>query len=90
MAASTTAVAGVLSMGAGASLALSSEQEVMATTALKDHFIGELTNDPGIPEQPIRAALVVGVSYFFGALFLVYRWSSVRKMSDSRFLQRGS
>ncbi len=68
MAASTTAVAGALSMGAGAFLALSSEQEVKATTALKKHFIGEVTRAPDIPEQPIRAALVVGVSYFFGAL----------------------
>ena len=68
MAASTTAVAGALSMGAGAFLALNSEREVKATTALKKHFIGEVTSETDIPEQPIRAALVVGTSYFFGAL----------------------
>ena len=68
MAASTTAVAGAFSMGAGAFLALNSEREVKATTALKKHFIGGVTSETDIPEQPIRAALVVGVSYFFGAL----------------------
>jgi len=67
-AASTTAVAGALSMGAGAFLALNSEREVKATTALKKHFIGEITSETDIPEQPVRAALVVGASYFFGAL----------------------
>ena len=49
-------------------LALNSEREVKATTALKKHFIGEVTSETDIPEQPIRAALVVGTSYFFGAL----------------------
>ena len=68
MAASTTAVAGALSMGAGAFLALNSEREVKAITALKKHFIGEVSNETDMPEQPVRAALVVGGSYFFGAL----------------------
>jgi predicted membrane protein (TIGR00267 family) len=68
MAASTTAVAGALSMGAGAFLALNSEREVKATTALKKHFIGETSSETEMPEQPIRAGLVVGASYFFGAL----------------------
>lgn len=68
MAASTTAVAGALSMGAGAFLALNSEREVKATTALKKHFLGEVSSETDMSNQPIPAALVVGASYFFGAL----------------------
>ena len=51
-AASTTAVAGALSMGAGAFLALNSEREVKATTALKKHFIGEITSETDIRNSP--------------------------------------
>ena len=41
IAASTTAVAGALSMGAGAFLALSSEKEVKSTEIAKKIFLGE-------------------------------------------------
>lgn len=67
IAASTTAVAGSLSMGAGAFLALSSEKEVRTTEADKQRFLGEAAG-AGMEEAPFRSAMVVGGSYFAGAM----------------------
>lgn len=75
IAGSTTAVAGSLSMAAGAYVAISSEKEVKATEEDKLRFLGEadeasspdaVSSEPEV--RPIRAAAVVGVSYIAGAV----------------------
>lgn len=68
MAAGTTAVAGSLSMAAGAYAAISSEREVQATEAAKQEFLGEGAGDETKPDRPLGSALVVGASYFAGAM----------------------
>jgi len=68
IAASTTAVAGSLSMGAGAYAALSSEKEVKATQFDKKQFLGEETGSSQMEEQPLSSAVMVGCSYFAGAM----------------------
>ena len=68
LAATTTAVAGSLSMAAGAYVASSSEREVDETERGKKRFLGEALPAAGAPDSPLRSALLVGVSYFFGAL----------------------
>jgi len=68
IAASTTAVAGALSMGAGAYVALSSEQEVQQTDADKKRFLGEGGTAAEMAEQPLSSALVIGGAYFVGAM----------------------
>jgi predicted membrane protein (TIGR00267 family) len=76
IAGSTTAVAGALSMAAGAYVALSSEREVKVTEEEKQQFIAEAGEaDPGKPEtsegsdlRPFSSSLVVGGSYLLGAL----------------------
>jgi vacuolar iron transporter family protein len=73
IAGSTTAVAGSLSMAAGAYVALSSENEVERTEADRQRFLsGQPPKDePSSPAQPepraLSSALVVGVSYLAGA-----------------------
>jgi vacuolar iron transporter family protein len=63
----TVAVAGALSMAAGAWVASSSEAEVRATERERQQFLGErvaaIEN-----ESPLASALLVGASYFVGAL----------------------
>jgi len=68
IAASTTAVAGALSMGAGAYAALNSEKEVKATQFDKKQFLGEEIGSSQMEEQPFSSAVVVGCSYFGGAM----------------------
>lgn len=68
IAASTTAVAGALSMGAGAYAALSSEKEVKATQFDKKQFLGEEIGSSQMEEQPFSSAVVIGCSYFGGAM----------------------
>ena len=68
IAAFTTAVAGSLSMGAGAFAALSSEQEVKKTEWEKQHFLGGENPSARQEDQPVGSALVVGGSYFAGAM----------------------
>jgi VIT1/CCC1 family predicted Fe2+/Mn2+ transporter len=67
IAATTTAVAGSISMAAGAYAALNSEKEVQTTEFLRKRFLGEETA-PQMEDQPIGSAVVVGCSYFLGAL----------------------
>jgi len=63
----TVAVAGAMSMAAGAYIGAGSEAEVRATEAGRRRFLGEtVTSDT--PESPMASALVVGVGYFAGAL----------------------
>ncbi|WP_455244660.1 VIT1/CCC1 transporter family protein [Petrachloros mirabilis] len=68
IAASTTAVAGALSMAAGAFLALNSEKEVKTTEIAKKIFLGELSESSPMEESPLSSALVVGSAYITGAL----------------------
>jgi len=65
---STTAVAGALSMAAGAFLALNSEKEVKTTEIAKKIFLGEASEVIPMEESPIGSALVVGTAYIAGAI----------------------
>jgi VIT1/CCC1 family predicted Fe2+/Mn2+ transporter len=63
----TMAVAGALSMAAGAYIAASSQAEVQSTEDARRRFLGETV--AGVePESPTSSALVVGLGYFAGAL----------------------
>lgn len=68
IAATTTAVAGALSMAAGAFLALNSEKEVKTTEIAKKVFLGEESEVTPMEESPLASALVVGGAYITGAL----------------------
>ena len=72
IAATTTAVAGALSMGAGAFLALNSEKEVKSTEMAKKVFLGEESEFTPMEEQPLSSALVVGSAYMMGAIVPVF------------------
>jgi len=63
----TVAVAGALSMAAGAYVAASSEAEVRETEDERKRFLGTAESDE-TPERPLVAALVVGFGYIAGAL----------------------
>jgi VIT1/CCC1 family predicted Fe2+/Mn2+ transporter len=65
----TTAVAGALSMAAGAYAALSSEFEVRRTQEEKARFLGESEGSGSPDESAVRAAVLVGISYFIGSSF---------------------
>ena len=66
-AAFTVAVAGALSMAAGAYIGAGSEAEVRATEEERRRFLGQaVASEAG--ERPVVSALVVGVGYFAGAL----------------------
>lgn len=65
----TTAVAGALSMAAGAYVAASSESEVRRTETEKARFLGETIAAGGREESPFSSAAIVGISYFIGASF---------------------
>lgn len=67
IAAATTAVAGALSMAAGAYVAISSEEEVKKTESDKKQFLGESASAE-LEEEPLSSALVVGIAYIVGAL----------------------
>jgi len=68
IAASTTAVAGALSMGAGIYVAVSSEKEVKTTESDRRQFLGEKTGTAEMEEPPLASAFVVGGSYIIGAM----------------------
>jgi predicted membrane protein (TIGR00267 family) len=63
----TVAVAGAMSMAAGAFIGASSEAEVRATEDERRRFLGETVPSQGA-ESPMASAVVVGVGYFAGAL----------------------
>src|SRR5262249_32667424 len=71
IAASTTAVAGALSMAAGAFLALNSEKEVKTTDLAKKAFLGEESEIRPMKESPLVSAFVVGAAFITGALVSV-------------------
>jgi VIT1/CCC1 family predicted Fe2+/Mn2+ transporter len=64
----TVAVAGALSMAAGAWVATGSESEVQATESQRRRFLGESEPPAESGESPLVSAAVVGVSYFAGAM----------------------
>jgi len=66
-AAFTVAVAGALSMAAGAYIGASSEREVRETEDERRRFLGETVSSQA-PESPTASALVVGIGYFAGAV----------------------
>jgi len=68
IAGTTTAVAGGLSMAAGAWVASSSESEVKDTELARRRFLGEASSAGDGQESPYASALLVGVSYLAGAL----------------------
>ena len=68
VAGSTVAVAGALSMAAGAYVASSSESEVRATERARQRFLGDAAADTETRESALGASLIVGVSYLGGAL----------------------
>jgi VIT1/CCC1 family predicted Fe2+/Mn2+ transporter len=63
----TVAVAGALSMAAGAYIATGSEAEVQATEDERRRFLGEKVASRS-SEGPLAAAVVVGLGYIAGAL----------------------
>ena len=62
MASITVAVAGALSMAAGAWAAVDSEAEIRATEAARRRFLGEPDRQEETSESPLRSALVVGTT----------------------------
>ena len=70
-AAFTVAVAGALSMAAGAFMSVGSQREAEALEEGKRHFLHgnrrEEANTPPL-SRPISSAVIVGISYFLGAL----------------------
>jgi VIT1/CCC1 family predicted Fe2+/Mn2+ transporter len=68
IAGSTTAVAGSLSMAAGAFVASSSESEVRASEIARRRFLGESLGAGDAQGSPLASALLVGASYLAGAL----------------------
>jgi VIT1/CCC1 family predicted Fe2+/Mn2+ transporter len=68
IAGSTVAVAGALSMAAGAWVAASSELEVRETDLGRRSFLGDPTPPEDDASSPFAGALLVGGSYFAGAL----------------------
>jgi vacuolar iron transporter family protein len=67
MAGFTVAVAGCISMGAGAYVAAGSEREVERIGAGKARFLGR-TPPESHGSGPLTTALLVGISYFLGAM----------------------
>jgi VIT1/CCC1 family predicted Fe2+/Mn2+ transporter len=64
----TVAVAGALSMAAGAYVAASSEAEVQATENERRRFLRERVAEAVERQSPLGGALMVGVSYMAGAV----------------------
>jgi VIT1/CCC1 family predicted Fe2+/Mn2+ transporter len=64
----TVAVAGALSMAAGAWIAVSSESEVRTTEIARRRFLGESVSSTETAATPLASATIVGASYFAGAL----------------------
>jgi predicted membrane protein (TIGR00267 family) len=63
----TVAVAGAMSMAAGAYIGAGSEAEVRATEDERRRFLGETVTSQAA-ESPMASALVVGIGYFAGAV----------------------
>lgn len=70
MASASVAAAGAISMAAGAYVASNSEREIQSIEDGKAAFMGKPQRDEP-PARPLRAAGLVGGSYFFGAVIPV-------------------
>ncbi len=68
MAGSSVAVAGALSMAAGAYGASSSEREILQIQSRKETFLGKPASAAGSADGPVQAAAVIGASFFVGAM----------------------
>lgn len=65
----TVAVAGSISMAAGAYVALNSEKEIEDIESDKQLFLNPKSRiNPNKSDSPIRAAVFVGISYFVGSM----------------------
>ncbi len=67
----SVAVAGALSMAAGAYIASGSEAEVRDTETARSRFLGKAVDGVASRESPLRSAIAVGASYFAGAVIPV-------------------
>lgn len=65
----TTAVAGAISMAAGAYVAMSSEEEVRKTQEEKARYLGKSRDGERRRESGLKSGVIVGISYFAGASF---------------------
>lgn len=66
----TVAVAGAVSMAAGAFAASNSENEVLSIARRKQKFLGVQSNEnESSDDHPLTTTLIVGSSYFVGAAF---------------------
>lgn len=65
----TTAVAGAISMGAGAYVAMSSESEVRKTQDEKFRFLNRMDKGTVQGDSVFKSGILVGISYFIGASF---------------------
>ncbi|HJU04144.1 MAG TPA: VIT1/CCC1 transporter family protein [Nitrospiraceae bacterium] len=90
VAGSTTAVAGSLSMAAGAYVALGSEREVRITEEDKKRFLGESVFESERTAPPLIASLVVGGSYFAGAMVPLLPILFGAKSAAFSFIMAGS
>ncbi|HRY29555.1 MAG TPA: VIT1/CCC1 transporter family protein [Elusimicrobiota bacterium] len=72
MAALSVAVAGSISMAAGVFVSSSSEYEVEKINEGKARFLGQGTRAGDESGSPIRSAVIVGISYFIGAMIPVF------------------
>ena len=72
LAALTTAVAGALSMGAGAYVATSSQEEVARTERRRKQFLGAGDASAINETSPLRSAFAVAASYLAGAFIPVF------------------
>jgi predicted membrane protein (TIGR00267 family) len=67
----TVAVAGALSMAAGAFVASGSEEEVRKVERSKNYFLGKSADEKLMGEKPLSSAILVGISYLIGAMIPV-------------------
>ena len=61
----TVAVAGALSMAAGAWIAVSSESEIRTTEVARRRFLGENVLETGTAETPLASAILVSIMVAF-------------------------
>ena len=81
----TVAVAGAISMAAGGFASSSSAEEIARTEHEKKDFLAGTRAKHEIREMPFRSAVIVGISYFIGAMTPIFPvllgaknvWSSI-------------
>ena len=68
VASATGAAAGALSMAVGVFISSGSEEEIQRTTLQKEEFLKGKTSKSREVAQPLMSAIIVGISYLFGAM----------------------